>query len=127
MLERARLTAFLATANPAPARSFYRDVLGLPLLREDAFALLFDANGIELRIQKLDQVSPQPFTALGWQVDDVQRAAAELSRRGVVFERYPSMPQDDLGIWVSPGGARVAWLKDPDGNLLSITQRALTA
>lgn len=117
----ARLIAFLATADPERARSFYRDVLGLPLLGEDSFALRFDAHGVQLRIQKLERLAPHPFTVLGWEVPDVRREIVELSRRGVVFERYPSMPQDDLGIWVSPGGAHVAWFKDPDGNLLSIT------
>jgi catechol 2,3-dioxygenase-like lactoylglutathione lyase family enzyme len=122
MLRTATLTAFVATTNPPRSKVFYQDVLGLPLLSEDRFALLFEANGIQLRIQKLEKLVPQTFTVLGWQVPDVRTTVSELSRRGVSFERYASMQQDDLGIWQAPSGAMVAWFKDPDGNLLSVTQ-----
>ncbi|HEY7372131.1 MAG TPA: VOC family protein [Polyangia bacterium] len=71
---------------------------------------------------EVEQFTPHPFTALGWEVPDIDAAVAELGRRAVRFERYPGMEQDDRGIWRSPSGARVAWFKDPDGNTLSITQ-----
>ena len=122
MLGGARLTAFLATADAGRARRFYEGVLGLRLLSDDQFALAFDANGVQLRIQKVPTVEPPPFTALGWQVADLDAMVAALSAAGIGFERYSFMPQDAKGIWTAPGGTRVAWFKDPDGNLLSLAE-----
>lgn len=121
-LGNAALTAFLATANPARARAFYQDTLGLELLTDDQFALAFDANGTELRIQKVEKLKPHPFTSLGWHVPDIAKAVADLVKQGVTFERYDFMKQDKLGVWKAPSGAKVAWFKDPDGNLLSLTE-----
>jgi catechol 2,3-dioxygenase-like lactoylglutathione lyase family enzyme len=122
MLRSADITAFLATANPARAKAFYQDILGLSLLTDDQFALAFDANGTELRIQKVEKLKPHPFTALGWRVPDIAKAVAGLVKQGVTFERYEFMKQDKLGVWKAPSGAKVAWFKDPDGNLLSLTE-----
>lgn len=120
MLAAARLTAFAATTQPDRARAFYRETLGLRLISEDDFALLFDANGTDLRIQKVRELQPAGYTALGWQVPDVRATVIGLRDLGVMFERYPYFEQDADGIWDAPGGARVAWFKDPDGNLLSV-------
>jgi catechol 2,3-dioxygenase-like lactoylglutathione lyase family enzyme len=122
VLGNARITAFVATANPRRSRRFYRDTLGLRLVSDDRFAIAFDCRGVQLRIQKVDRVRPQPFTALGWHVPNIRRAVARLGKTGVSFERYSFMEQDDLGVWQAPSGAKVAWFKDPDGNLLSLTQ-----
>lgn len=122
MLETASPIAFIATANPDRARSFYADTLGLPLRSEDDFSLVFDLNGVPLRVQKVRELQPQPFTSLGWQVADASRMVAALAGRGIAFERYPFLKQDVEGIWDAPGGARIAWFKDPDGNLLSLTE-----
>ncbi len=122
MLSGGKLVAFLATANADKAKTFYERTLGLTLREDSPFALVFDANGVMLRIQKMQAVTPAPGTALGWDVADIQATIAELTTRGVTFERYPGLPQDDLGIWQSPAGARVAWFKDPDGHTLSLTQ-----
>ncbi|MEO8084840.1 MAG: VOC family protein [Ardenticatenales bacterium] len=124
MLANATLAAFVATTNPARALAFYRDTLGLPLLRDDGFALVFDANGTPLRVQKVEAVQPPPFTVLGWDVLDIEAAVRGLVAKGVAFERYTFVEQDDLGAWSAPDGTRVAWFKDPDGNLLSVTQHA---
>jgi catechol 2,3-dioxygenase-like lactoylglutathione lyase family enzyme len=113
---------FLATASPSDARSFYADTLGLTLLSEDDFSLVFDLRGIPLRIQKVRELQPHPFTALGWQVHNAAHTVAALRARGVSFERYPFLSQDAHDIWDAPGGARIAWFKDPDGNLLSLTE-----
>src|SRR5215813_13837456 len=118
-----RLIAFLATTDSARTRAFYEGVLGLRFVSEDGFALAYDVQGIELRIQKVERFQPQPHTALGWQVASIERAVREIVARGGVFERYAFLVQDGSGIWASPSGARVAWLKDPDGNLLSLTQK----
>jgi catechol 2,3-dioxygenase-like lactoylglutathione lyase family enzyme len=122
MLRAAKLTAFAATAQPARARAFYEEVLGLPLLSEDRFALAFDAKGVQLRVQKVEQFQPQPFTVLGWEVGSIRGAMDGLSRAGVVFERYAFLEQDEAGVWTAPGGTKVAWFKDPDGNLLSLAE-----
>jgi catechol 2,3-dioxygenase-like lactoylglutathione lyase family enzyme len=122
MLGEHELVAFLATRDAARARAFYEGVLGLSLVDDGPFALLFDANGTALRIQKVDELQPHPFTALGWQVPRIDDVVDELARRKVVCERFPGMDQDARGIWRSPSGARVAWFKDPDGNTLSVTQ-----
>ena len=122
MLTNATLTAFVASADPARSRSFYRDTLGLHLVSDDQFAVVFDCNGVQLRIQKVEQLQPHPFTALGWRVSSIRQRVSALSKRGVVFERYAFLEQNDLGIWQAPGGAQVAWFKDPDGNLLSLTE-----
>ena len=118
--------AFVPTQNPSRARSFYADVLGLRFVSEDDFALVFDANGTTLRVANVSAVPGHraaPFTILGWHVPDVERTVTELTARGVIFERFAGMTQDHLAIWSSPSGARVAWFKDPDGNILSVTQR----
>jgi len=122
MLSTARIVAFVATAHPDRARHFYVETLGLPLLADEPFALVFDANGVMLRVQKVTALAPAPHTVLGWNVPDVRAAVEALAAEGVVFERFDGMPQDALAIWTSPGGASVAWFKDPDGNLLSLTQ-----
>jgi len=122
MLTDAPLMAFIATADPARARAFYEGVLGLRFAADEPFALIFDCAGTTLRVQKVPAVTPAPFTALGWVVDDMAAAVDGLAARGVAFERFPGMPQDERGVMVFGDGARVAWLKDPDGNLLSVTQ-----
>jgi predicted enzyme related to lactoylglutathione lyase len=83
---------------------------------------VFDANGTTLRLAKVERISPAPYTVLGWLVPDIRAACARLSAAGVPFERYEGMPQDEAGIWATPGGGYVAWFKDPDGNTLSLTQ-----
>lgn len=118
----ADIIAFLATTEPERAREFYRATLGLRLVSDDGFALVFDAAGTMLRIQKVDEHRPPPFTALGWRVDDIAEAVAALSARGVEMARYPGIDQDGSGIWNAPGGAQVAWFHDPDGNTLSLTE-----
>jgi len=122
MLGSAKLTAFAATTDAARAKAFYGKTLGLRLVHEDQFALVFDANGTTLRIQLVRMLTPHPFTSLGWEVTDIESTVSALIDRSVAFEMFEGMGQDARGIWNSPSGARVAWFKDPDGNLLSVTQ-----
>jgi catechol 2,3-dioxygenase-like lactoylglutathione lyase family enzyme len=117
-----RIIAFVPTSKRAAARRFYGSTLGLRLLHEDQFALVFDAGGRMLRVVHLPEFTPAPFTIVGWEVDDVEATASKLARKRVKFQRYKGMQQDRRGIWTSPSGARVVWFKDPDGNLLSISQ-----
>lgn len=120
MLENCQLTAFVATADPDKARDFYENTLGLKLVSDEEYAIVFDANGTTLRVQKSGPFTPHPFTSLGWHVPDIEAAMSELRAKGVTFEQYPWMPEGSNGIMTFPGGAKVAWFKDPDGNLLSL-------
>jgi catechol 2,3-dioxygenase-like lactoylglutathione lyase family enzyme len=122
MLGSQKLVAFVATRDCGRAKAFYRDTLGLRLISEDQFAVVFDAAGTMLRITSVQEVAEAKYTVLGWQVQDIVRTAKNLQKAHVTLERYPGMQQDELGIWNSPSGARVGWFKDPDGNTLSITQ-----
>ncbi len=117
-----KIMAFAATADPAKAKAFYRDTLGLRLTSEDGFALAFDVQGVMLRVTTVKKVAVAPYTVLGWQVDDIAATANALEKAGVEFQRYQGLPQDELGVWEAPGGAKVAWFQDPDGNTLSITE-----
>jgi catechol 2,3-dioxygenase-like lactoylglutathione lyase family enzyme len=124
MLRDSKVMAFAPTTNQDRAIAFYRDGLGLQLLGQDGFAATFDALGAVLRVTSVPSpFTPQPFTILGWHVTDIAASIRALHSAGVVFERFPNIGQDELGIWTAPGGAaRVAWFKDPDGNILSLTQ-----
>lgn len=117
-----KLVAFVATLDPARAKDFYGRVLGLRLTSEDNFALVFDANGTTLRVSVVRELAPAGYTVLGWLVPDIRQTVRELTERSVVFQRFDGLEQDELGIWSAPGGARVAWFRDPDGNTLSVTQ-----
>jgi catechol 2,3-dioxygenase-like lactoylglutathione lyase family enzyme len=119
---KSKIISFVATQNPASARKFYEAILGLTLVRDDPFATVFDANGTMLRVQKVHELLPAKHTVLGWEVDDICAKTRELTKRGVRFERYGGLGQDEMGVWTSPSGAKVAWFKDPDGNTLSLTQ-----
>jgi catechol 2,3-dioxygenase-like lactoylglutathione lyase family enzyme len=121
MLSRAKLVAFVATADSARSRAFYEGVLGLRVIDDQPFALVLDAMGTKIRVQKVEKVMCAPYTALGWEVSDIVQTVRALTERGITFMRYPGMQQDELGIWTSPSGARVAWFEDPDSNVLSVT------
>lgn len=123
-LASAKIVAFVGATQPERAKAFYAGTLGLRLVSEDGFALVFDANGVMLRVANVREVAPAQYTVLGWEVSDIAAKVNELSSAGVQFERYSFPGQDDLGIWTAPGGARVAWFKDPDGNILSISQHS---
>jgi catechol 2,3-dioxygenase-like lactoylglutathione lyase family enzyme len=117
-----KLVAFVATRDPRRAKKFYRDTLGLALVSEEEFALVFDAAGTMLRVTPVQELVAATYTILGWQVPDIVDTAKGLQRAHVTIERYSGMQQDELGIWNSPSGARVVWFRDPDGNTLSVTQ-----
>lgn len=114
---------FVATAQPERARAFYSDVLGLRLVVEHDFALVYEAGGTTVRVQKVREVRPPDHTVLGWIVDDIEAQVDDLARRGVAFLRVPGLEQDARGIWAPPGGQKVCWFKDPDGNTLSLNTR----
>jgi catechol 2,3-dioxygenase-like lactoylglutathione lyase family enzyme len=117
-----RIVTFLLTQNPESAIDFYRDKLGFAYLRDDGFALVFDLHGTLLRIGKVPSHTPVQNTVLGWEVEEIGSTVADLTAKGVDFERYPNMGQDAQGICTFPSGDKVAWFKDPDGNVLSLSQ-----
>jgi catechol 2,3-dioxygenase-like lactoylglutathione lyase family enzyme len=122
MLQKEPLVAFVATTDADVAREFYERTLGLDVISADQFAIVCNANGVTLRIQKVEFLQPQAFTVLGWAVANLPASVDELVKHGVQFQRYPGMAQDERGIWQAPSGTRVAWFKDPDGNTLSLSQ-----
>lgn len=118
-----KIMAFVAARDPERAKAFYRDTLGLKMVTEQLpFALVFDAQGTMLRVTIVREIVVAPYTVLGWEVPDIAATVKELAAAGVKLERYPGMPQDELGIWTAPGGNKVAWFKDPEGNVLSVAQ-----
>ena len=123
MLGSTDIVAFVPTMDSKKARAFYEGTLGLRFVKDDGFALVLDSNGIMLRVGKVPpEFKPAQFTILGWQVSDIEGMVSRLQKKGVLFERYGFFEQDKLGIWTAPTGDKVAWFKDPDGNVLSVSQ-----
>jgi catechol 2,3-dioxygenase-like lactoylglutathione lyase family enzyme len=123
MLSSYPFIAFVATHNPDLAKAFYRGTLGLQLVREDEDTLVFEAHGMRLHVTIVQDLVTVKYSVLGWEVPDIVAEVKELQKAGVKFVRLEvSKQQDELGIWTSPKGDRVAWFKDPDDNVLSIKQ-----
>jgi len=122
MLGAINIVAFVPTRDFEKARSFYEGLLGLRFVKNDGFAMVLDANGIMVRVSKVPEFKPAQFTILGWQVFGIEKVVTALQERGVHFERFGFFEQDKLGIWTAPSGDKVAWFKDPDGNILSVSQ-----
>ena len=122
MLSDGKIVAFVATTDSKRARAFYEGTLGLKVVSEDDFALVLASNGTTIRVAKVRDIVVAPYTVLGWEVSDIAAKVRALRERGVKFETYSFLQQDDLGVWTAPSGAKVAWLKDPDGNVLSLSQ-----
>jgi catechol 2,3-dioxygenase-like lactoylglutathione lyase family enzyme len=118
----ADLVAFVASRDLAASHRFYGDVLGFRLLEASGFAKVYDANGTQLRVTLVEKPTHAPHTVLGWRVSDIGATIEALREAGVVFKRYEGMTQDEQDIWIAPGGSRVAWFGDPDGNVLSLQQ-----
>lgn len=127
MLGGADLEAYVASRDLEVAGRFYGEVLGFRLLEAGEFAKVFDANGTQLWVTRVDRVIEAPYTVLGWRVADIAATIRALRDAGVVFERYEGVTQDEDGAWVAPGGSRWAWFHDPDGNVLSLQQPAAPA
>jgi catechol 2,3-dioxygenase-like lactoylglutathione lyase family enzyme len=122
MLGSMNIMAFVPTKDAEKAKAFYEGVLGLRFIKDDGFALVLDANGIMVRVAKVQQLTPAQFTILGWNVSNIEKVVRELQQKGVHFERFGFFKQDELGIWTAPTGDKVAWFKDPDGNVLSVSE-----
>jgi catechol 2,3-dioxygenase-like lactoylglutathione lyase family enzyme len=120
----ARPVAMIVTADRARAEPFYADTLGLRRTGDDGFAALFDLAGVPLRLTQVPGHAASPHPVLGWEVDDMDAVVDALAAAGVAMTVYEGLGQDAKGIWTAPDGScRVAFFADPDGNVLSLTQR----
>lgn len=122
MLGATDIVAFVPITDAEKAHAFYEEIIGLRFIKDDGFAMVFDANGIMVRMAKMKEFTPAQSTILGWQVADIENVVRGLQKKGVHFEIFGFFKQDDLGIWTAPTGDKVAWFKDPDGNMLSLSQ-----
>jgi catechol 2,3-dioxygenase-like lactoylglutathione lyase family enzyme len=122
MLGSTNIVAFVPITDGERTRAFYEGVLGLKFIKDDGFALVFDANGIMVRAAKMKEVTPAQGTILGWQVTGIENVVRGIRSKGVKFEIFGFFKQDELGIWTAPTGDKVAWFKDPDGNMLSVSE-----
>jgi catechol 2,3-dioxygenase-like lactoylglutathione lyase family enzyme len=122
MISGSKLIGFIPIQNPERALSFYEGVLGLRFVSNDSFAIVMESNGTMIRLVRTEDFTPAPYTILGWQVDDIETSVKQLITKGLLFNRYPFLQQNEDGIWTAPEGARVAWFHDPDGNTLSFSQ-----
>lgn len=120
----AQMSSFVCVTDRGRAKAFYSETLGLTLKEETPFALVYEQAGRLLRISNGPDFKPQAFTVVGWVVDDIRAVAAGLIAKGIVFNRYDGMQQDEMGLWQPPGHPTtyVAWFNDPDGNVLSLNQ-----
>ncbi|MEA2192680.1 MAG: hypothetical protein QOI73_2801, partial [Solirubrobacteraceae bacterium] len=118
----AEIVAFAASTDLAAAQAFYGRGLGLKQTGQSPIAVTFDAGGTTLRVVLVEKPAIAPYTVLGWNVSDMAATIDDLIGRGIDFEQIDGLEQDDRGVWSAPGGAKVAWFKDPDGNMLSLTQ-----
>ncbi len=121
-----RLIGFAPITDGDRAKAFYEGVLGLTFVADDGFALVFRTDGRSgdnmVRLAKMPQVTPAQFTILGWETTSIEDDVEALTAKGVEFVRFGFLEQDAAGIWTAPGGDKVAWFKDPDGNVLSLSQ-----
>ena len=124
MLAFARLQTIVCTSRREEARVFYGDVLGLPLIGESHGALVYQVGAGELRVSPVPSTRPSEHTVIGFAVDDLNAQIGELAAKGVTFERFANFRHDARGVVTTPEGAQVAWLRDPDGNLISVVQYA---
>jgi catechol 2,3-dioxygenase-like lactoylglutathione lyase family enzyme len=128
MLASSKIVGIVPTLESQRAREFYEDKLGFQFVSEDPFALVVRAGDTKIRVSKVPKdFTPVPFTILGWEVQNIEAVVAWLKGRGVIFEKYPFIQDPERGIWIAPGGDKVAWFKDPDGNVLSVAQHVQNA
>ena len=106
------------------AKDFYGETLGLRLTvldEENGLMTLHLAGDRDTLLYESPRFSPAGYTVLNFEVDDIDAAVDELSSRGVKFEQYDEMTQDEKGV-MREGGPPIAWFKDPAGNVLSVLQ-----
>jgi catechol 2,3-dioxygenase-like lactoylglutathione lyase family enzyme len=121
MLSAARPVAFIPSTDLERSRRFYEGTLGQRVASVDGFAVVLDVDGVPVRVVRVgESLRPQPFTIFGWRVEDLDAEVTALAAGGIEFLRFDGMDQDEAGVWTAPGGTRIAWFADPDGNVLSL-------
>jgi predicted enzyme related to lactoylglutathione lyase len=122
MLGKTKAFSGFSVDDVQTAKQFYGETLGLEVTEAYGLLHLHLAGGTEvLAYPKGDQHTPATFTILNFQVEDIDAAVEELTRRGVVFQRYPGLEADEKGVFRG-GGPFIAWFTDPAGNILSVLQ-----
>jgi catechol 2,3-dioxygenase-like lactoylglutathione lyase family enzyme len=122
MLDSGKMVGFVPTTDYEKARDFYVGKLGFEFISLDQFALAVKVGGHMIRITKMPNFAPLQGTILGWEVDNIEAVVGWLKDRGAPVEKFPFAQDQELGILTAPGGARIAWFKDPDGNILGVSQ-----
>ena len=122
MLGSVKAFSGFAVKDIAAAKNFYGDTLGLEVGEENGLLFLHIPESQNILIYPKPDHQPAVFTILNFPVDDIDEAVAELSKRGVEFERYEGFEQDDKGIAAEDEGPAIAWFTDPSGNILSVLQ-----
>jgi catechol 2,3-dioxygenase-like lactoylglutathione lyase family enzyme len=122
MLASSKIIGFVPTKDSVKARGFYEGILQFEFVSDDMFALVMKAGETMLRIGKAQDFTPAPYTVLGWEVSNIEEIVRWLQKRGVALEKFPFVQDKELGIWTTPDGDKVAWFRDPDGNVLSVSQ-----
>jgi catechol 2,3-dioxygenase-like lactoylglutathione lyase family enzyme len=121
MLENSRAFSGFSVDDIPTARRFYGETLGLRVTEEHGMLTLHTAGGRDTLIYPKDDHTPATYTILNFRVEDVDKVVEELTARGVRFERYEGLDQDEKGVF-SAQGPPIAWFKDPAGNILSVLQ-----
>jgi catechol 2,3-dioxygenase-like lactoylglutathione lyase family enzyme len=125
MLSDSRVMAVLPVVDMERAREFYEEKLGLQAVETPEGVMYECGQGSGLVLYRRDTPTKADHTAAGWEVDNVEELAQALGAKGVVFEQYdmPGLKTDEQGI-VAMEGAKGAWFKDTEGNILSVFQIA---
>jgi catechol 2,3-dioxygenase-like lactoylglutathione lyase family enzyme len=122
MLASSKLQTIIWTSRIEEAERFYSRILGLRFKGRSDGACVYDVGGGDLRVSPVPSTQPTTHTVMGFAVSDLSVVIGSLESRGIKFERFPGLPHNDNGVLTTPGGAKVAWFRDPDGNLLSIVE-----
>jgi len=124
MLASGKMVGFVPTKDYDKARAFYGGKLEFEFVSLDQYALVMSVGGHRIRIAKVPNFTPLQGTILGWEVKNIETVVTWLRDRGVPSEKYPFVQDRELGIWTAPNGDKVAWFKDPDGNILGVSQHS---
>lgn len=124
MLASGKMVGFVPTKDYDKARAFYEGKLGCEFISLDQYALVMSVGGHKIRIAKVPNFTTLQGTILGWEVENIEAVVTWLRDKGDVLEKYPFVQDRELGIWTAPTGDKVGWFKDPDGNILSVSQHS---
>jgi len=123
MFKHAKAFSSFSVNDIQKAKEFYGKTLGLNVTDNPMGLIELNISGNNIMVYPKPNHDPATFTILNFPVDDVEKAVDELTAKGVVFEQYGSeIKTNEKGISMSPAGPKIAWFKDPAGNILSVLQ-----